>query len=130
MERTGKMNDTHSLCSRCAKPINDAAFGLSLERESHASVPKELRLCARCAISFELWYQKRVKTSANSGRRDESAGAPGVSTGSHSSPSKRSRKQTRKQIYRAMIVASATSVVFAFAFYWTWSILKAVTRVE
>jgi hypothetical protein len=123
------MSDTIPLCSRCEKPVNAKAFALALEQEPPESIPRELRFCPRCTISFEHWYWKRAKTPRTPGSRLKSERSSALPGEFSSKDSKRSHRR-KKQVRRVFVVTSLTIVVFLVAFYWTWTILKTVARVD
>ena len=123
------MSDTIPICSRCGRPMNDNAFALALEKELPESVPRELRLCPGCIKSFERWYRKRGKSSTKLAPRLQPEGSSALPTASGSNQSKR-RHHRKKQMHRVLMVTSLTILLFLFAFYWTWTILRTATRVE
>ena len=99
--------------------------------EMPESVPRDLRLCARCVESFERWYWKRAKSSTSSAAnaQPENAMASGIA-----SVSKQSRRPKRKKkgnpLIRILTITTLTILLFLVVFYSTWTILKTATRPE
>jgi hypothetical protein len=98
-ERPSQMSDGIPLCGRSGKPLSDKALVLALAQAVSESVPRDLRICARCIESFERWYWKRAKSTASSAANVQCANvtAPGIV-----SISRRSRHPRRKKEKRAL----------------------------
>lgn len=123
-----KMSHAIPVCSRCDKPMTDNAFALALEKQLSDSVPRDLRLCPRCTMSFESWYRRRGRSSSNlAGVHSE--GSSKLATAFGSKNPKRSNRRN-EQRHRVLVVTTLTILAFLLVFSWTWTILKSVARLE
>jgi hypothetical protein len=129
-ERPGQMSDGITLCGRCGKPLSDEALVFALAQAVSESVPRELRLCARCTESFERWYWKRAKSTAGSAASIQAANAAAAGFASVSKGARHQgrKKPKRNRLIRILTITTLTILLFLAVFYSTWTILKTATR--
>ena len=110
------MSDGIPLCGRSGKPLSDKALVLALAQAVSESVPRDLRICARCIESFQRWYWKRAKSTASSAANVQCANvtAPGIV--SISRRSRHPRAQERKEGSSAEFVGRGNANRLAFPY--------------